>query len=98
MLAEEYGKLRLAQNRDVHDDSKDTTLPIAREIVARYIRNPFKPPWYVDLLNLNLNNLDPAIARRRMDEYLAAFERDGTRLTGNPDGDVTAMQPLDAST
>jgi malate synthase len=35
LLAEEYEKLRKASNRDVHDDSKDTTLPIAREIVER---------------------------------------------------------------
>ena len=88
MLAEEYGKLRRAQNRDVHDDSKDTTLPVACEIVARYVQTPFKPPWYVDLLNLNLNNHDPARARRRMDDYLDAFGRDGTRLTANPDADV----------
>ncbi|MCX5882379.1 MAG: malate synthase [Deltaproteobacteria bacterium] len=91
ILAEEYGKLRQAQNRDVHDDSKDTTLPIAREIVERYVKNPFKAPWYVDLLNLNLNNHDPALARRRIDDYFAAFERDGTRLTANPDADVPAM-------
>ena len=29
LLEEEYEKLRRAGNRDVHDDSKDTTLPIA---------------------------------------------------------------------
>ena len=90
ILAEEYGKLCHAQNRDVHDDSKSTTLPIAREIVERYIKNPFKAPWYIDLLNLNLNNLDPAQARQRIDDYLAAFGRDGTRLTANPDVDVPA--------
>src|SRR5581483_2687952 len=33
LLAEEYEKLRRASNRDVHDASKTTTLPIAREIV-----------------------------------------------------------------
>ena len=33
LLAEEYEKLRKASNRDVHDNSKDTSLPIAREIV-----------------------------------------------------------------
>ena len=90
ILAEEYGKLRQAQNRDVHDDSKNTTLPIAREIVERYIKNPFKAPWYIDLLNLNLNNLDPAQSRRRIEDYMAAFGRDGTRLTANPDLDVPA--------
>jgi len=90
MLAEEYGKLRRAQNRDVHDDSKDTTLPIACEIVTRYIKNPFKAPWYIDLLNLNLNNHDPARARRLIDDYFDAFGRDGTRLTANPDIDAPA--------
>jgi len=85
IVTEEYGKLHRAQNRDVHDDSKETTLPIALEIVARYVKNPFKAPWYVDLLNLNLNNHDLASARRRIEDYLAAFGRDGTRLTANPD-------------
>jgi malate synthase len=85
LLAEEYAKLRRAQNRDVHDDSKDTTLPIARAIVERYVRSPFKAPWCIDLLNLNLNNHDLARAREGMEAYYAAFGRDGTRLTENPD-------------
>ena len=33
LLEEEYGKLLAAGNRDVHDVSKNTTLPVAREIV-----------------------------------------------------------------
>ncbi|HYU77350.1 MAG TPA: hypothetical protein VEK56_00100, partial [Vicinamibacterales bacterium] len=37
LLAEEYDKLRRASNRDVHDDSKDTTLPVTREIVQAYV-------------------------------------------------------------
>jgi malate synthase len=85
LMAEEYAKLRQAGNRDVHDDSKDTTLPIAREIVERYVKNPVKAPWYIDLLDLNLNNHDLGRARQRIEAYFAAFERDGTRLTDNPD-------------
>jgi malate synthase len=85
LMAEEYAKLRQAGNRDVHDDSKDTTLPIAREIVERYVKNPFKAPWYIDLLNLNLNNHDLGRARQRIEACLAAFAADGTRLTENPD-------------
>ncbi|MGE5257584.1 MAG: hypothetical protein ACM3KE_12980 [Hyphomicrobiales bacterium] len=85
LMAEEYAKLRQAGNRDVHDDSKDTTLPIAREIVDRYVKNPVKLPWYIDLLNLNLNNHDLGRARQRIEAYLAAFGADGTRLTDNPD-------------
>jgi malate synthase len=85
ILEEEYGKLLRAGNRDVHDDSKRTTLPIARTIVERCVRNALKAPWCIDLLNLNLNNHDPGRARERVDAYFAALERDGTRLTGNPD-------------
>jgi malate synthase len=85
LIAEEYEKLERADDRDVHDDSKRTTLPIAREIVERYVAEGVKPPWYVDLLNLVLGVQDVAAARERIARYLAAFERDGTRITGNPD-------------
>ena len=85
LMKEEYEKLRQAGNRDVHDDSKGTTLPIARAIVDRYVKNPVKAPWCIDLLNLNLNNHDLGRARERIETYLTAFERDGTRLTDNPD-------------
>lgn len=85
LVDEEYGKLLNAGNRNVHNDSKETTLPIAREIVVRYVKNSFKAPWYVDLLNLNLNNHDLARARKRIDDYFNAFGRDGTRITANPD-------------
>ena len=85
LLAEEYAKLRAARNRDVHDDSKDTTLPIAREIVERYVTEDVKAPWYIDLLNINLNNERLDEARRRIDRYLDAFRADGTRITANLD-------------
>ncbi|MBI1853808.1 MAG: malate synthase, partial [Planctomycetes bacterium] len=85
LLAEEYEKLTSARDRDVHDDSKTTTLPIAREIVATYVADRVKPPWYIDLLNLNLDNHDLATARLRIRNYFEAFERDGTRITENPD-------------
>src|SRR6185295_17873969 len=85
LLAEEYDKLQHANNRDVHDDSKPTTLPIAREIVATYVESDIKPPWYIDLLNLNLDNEDLGRARERIARYLEAFERDGSRITENLD-------------
>src|SRR5262249_44770255 len=66
LLAEEYEKLRNAGNRDVHDASKNTTLPIAREIVETYVTDGLKLPWYVDLLNINLDNLDLTEAKRRI--------------------------------
>jgi malate synthase len=85
LVAEEYEKLRRASNRDVHDDSKETTLPIAREIVGTYVGSDVKPPWYIDFLNINLNNHDLQIAKQRIDRYLQAFRADGTRITDNPD-------------
>ncbi len=59
LLAEEYQKLRKASNRDVHDSSKTTTLPVAREIVEAYVLDELKLPWYVDLLNVDTRNPRP---------------------------------------
>jgi malate synthase len=85
LLAEEYEKLLKAANRDVHDVSKTTTLPISREIVETYVLDEMKLPWYVDLLNINLNNFDLTEARRRIRRLADAFRRDGTRITENVD-------------
>jgi malate synthase len=85
LLAEEYEKLRNASNRDVHDDSKNTTLPIAREIVEAYVTDDVKLPWYIDLLNINLENRDLTEAKRRIRLLAEAFRKDGTRITGNLD-------------
>ena len=51
---------------------------------------PVKAPWYIDLLNLNLNNHDLEEARRRIDAYLAAYRKDGTRITQNLEFDVAS--------
>jgi malate synthase len=85
LLAEEYAKLQRAGNRDVHDDSKQTTLPIAREIVEAYVTDAVKLPWYIDLLNITLNNHDLAEAQRRIHLMADAFRKDGTRITANLD-------------
>jgi malate synthase len=85
LLREEVEKLKAASSRDVHDDSKGTTLPIAEAIVTSYVESPVKAPWYVDLLNLNLDNHDLGTARRRIADYFAKFGRDGIRITENLD-------------
>jgi malate synthase len=85
LLGEEYEKLRNASNRDVHDNSKNTTLPIAREIVAAYVTDPLKAPWYIDLLNINLNNHNLGEAKRRIHLIMETLRRDGTRITENLD-------------
>jgi malate synthase len=85
LLREEYQKLQQASNRDVYDVSKTTTLPIAREIVETYVTTDVKLPWYIDLLNINLDNHDLAEARRRISMLADAFRADGTRITENVD-------------
>jgi len=85
LLAEEYEKLRKASNRDVHDNSKATSLPVAREIVEAYVMDPVKAPWYIDLLNINLNNYSLEEAKTRIALYLDSFRKDGTRVTKNLD-------------
>ena len=93
LLVEEYEKLQKAGNRDVHDVSKNTTLPIAREIVETYVMDDVKLPWYIDLLNINLENHDLAEARRRIRLLTDAFRKDGTRITENLDFGRTGTSP-----
>jgi len=85
LLDQEYDKLQRASNRDVYDVSKRTTLPIAREIVHTYVMDEVKLPWYIDLLNINLNNTDLTESRRRIQMLADAFRKDGTRITENLD-------------
>jgi malate synthase len=44
-----------------------------------------KAPWYIDLLNINLDNHDLQEARKRIDLYMDAFAGRGVRLTENLD-------------
>ena len=92
LLEEEQRKLEAAAHRDVHQGSKGTTLPIARQIVETYVTTPAKAPWYIDLLNINLDNHDLGRARERIQQYLQAFQRDGTRITHNLDFDRPARE------
>jgi malate synthase len=85
LLTEEYEKLLHANNRDVFDSSKTTSLPIAKEIVSAYIHSKEKFPWYIDLLNINLDNSSLTTAKERIKMYMDAFRKDGTRITENLD-------------
>ncbi len=85
LLQEEHDKLLAADNRDVHDDSKTTTLPIAREIVERFVLSEVKFPWYIDLLNINLNNFNLESAKERIDLYIRTFREKDERIIGNLD-------------
>lgn len=85
LLDEEHAKLLAASNRDVHDNSKGTTLPIARAIVEAYVLDPVKTPWYIDLLNINLDNQDLDIGKQRIALYMGSFKKNGVRITENLD-------------
>jgi isocitrate lyase len=85
LLAEEYGKLLAARDKDVYEISKATTLPIAREIAESYVLHEVKSPWYIDLLNINLNNHDLGTAKERIGKYMSSFTENGHRITENLD-------------
>lgn len=85
LLEEEYTKLLNARDKDVFDISKDSTLPIAREIAEVYILEESKTPWYIDLLNINLNNHDLARAKERILLYMNRYKEDAFRITENLD-------------
>jgi malate synthase len=85
LLDEEYGKLQKAGNKDVYDLSKTTTLPISKEIVTVYVLNETKMPWFIDLLNINLNNTNLEVAKQRIKMYVDTFKKAGTRITENLD-------------
>lgn len=85
LLQEEYAKLLNAGNKDVFESSKVTTLPISKEIAIAYIHSNTKLPWFIDLLNVNLNNFDLAVAKQRIRKYIDVFINEGIRITENPD-------------
>lgn len=85
LLEEEYEKLVLAKNKDVFDSSKNTTLPISKEIAIAYIHSKEKLPWFIDLLNINLNNENRTVAKDRINIYLEKFKTYGERITENLD-------------
>jgi len=85
ILHEEYEKLLKANTKDVYDQSKITTLPISREIAEVYTMSKIKAPWFVDLLNINLNNTSLDIAKRRIKQYMDTFSEKGKRITENLD-------------
>jgi malate synthase len=85
LLDEEYQKLLNARDKDVFDASKTTTLPISREIVEVYTLSSVKYPWFIDLLNINLNNQDLEEAKKRIIAYCETFEKEGVRITENLD-------------
>lgn len=85
LLEEEYEKLLKAGNKDVFDTSKTTTLPISREIAVAYIHSEVKLPWFIDLLNINLNNTDLTEAKIRINRYINVFTKEGRRITENLD-------------
>ena len=85
LLDEEYEKLLKASNKDVFDTSKTTSLPISREIAVAYIRSEAKLPWFIDLLNINLNNNNLEEAKKRIKMYTDDFKGKGIRITENLD-------------
>ena len=75
----------------MHDNSKTTTLPIAREIAEVYVLGARKLPWYIDLLNINLGVHSLAEAKRRIQLLLDTFRDRGARVTRYLDFDAAGV-------
>ena len=88
LLDEEYDKLQQAGNRDVHDDSKQTTLPIAREIVEAYVRTTSSCRGTSICSTSTSGMHDLAEARRRIQLLIDTFRDQGARVTRNLDFDA----------
>jgi malate synthase len=91
LLDEEYAKLLKAASKDVYESSKITTLPIALEIANVYTLSEVKAPWFIDLLNINLNNLDLEVAKNRIQLYMDTLVRENARITENLDFSPTSL-------
>lgn len=85
LLDQEYTKLLNAHDKDVHTDSKKTTLPISKAICEVYVLDKMKFPWFIDLLNINLNTKDLGEAKKRIELFVHTFKKEGKRITGNLD-------------
>ncbi|WP_375582185.1 malate synthase [Cyclobacterium xiamenense] len=85
LLVEEYDKLLKASSKDVHESSKTSTLPIARRILEVYVKESTKIPWFIDLLNINLNNFSQKEAEKRIHMYVKQLKETGQRITANLD-------------
>lgn len=85
LLDQEYEKLLQAGHKDVYASSKTTTLPIARAIADAYMQSAVKPPWFIDLLNINLNNTNLDVAKERIRLYMDTLLSGGIRITENLD-------------
>lgn len=85
LFAQEYEKLLDAADRHVRDASKHTTLPLAAMALQTYVESSTKAPWFIDLLNLNLDNADHAEALRRVCAYYRELEAHASRATQNVD-------------
>lgn len=51
------------------------------EIIENYMQCKVKLPWFIDFLNINLNNKDLEVAKRRIKIYMDAFLTNGRRNT-----------------
>jgi malate synthase len=80
LLREEGAKLLSAS-----ETSPNPPLRVAQEIVHRYVKAKSKFPWFVDLLNLNLENFDFKKARRRLAQFVELYSLHNRRITENVD-------------
>ena len=85
LLREEHDKIQEAYDAAKDGDLRGKAIRVAREIVHKYVTADAKAPWFVDLLNLNLDHHDLKETRRRLGQYMDAFAGQIRRVTENLD-------------
>ena len=65
-------------------DPKQARYPFQKRS-PMYVLDEMKAPWFVDLLNINLNNMKLDEAKRRIDLFMDQFKKEGIRITENLD-------------
>jgi len=58
---------------------------MSREIAFEYVLDEMKAPWFIDLLNINLNNTTLDVAKKRISLFMDRFKKEGIRITENLD-------------
>ena len=60
-------------------------LPAILIFVAYIYVMGFKAPWYIDLLNINIDNHELSTAGKRIIDYMDTLKKDNSRITKNVD-------------
>jgi malate synthase len=88
LIKKQYQKLLDESNpKNVHPETKTTTLPIAKFIVERYVFNEKKAPWLMYVMNYGLGKPEYEQVIVRINDFFEKYNQTGQPLTHNASSD-----------